>query len=166
MRVGSLTLLGLRGTVTKETVFEHLTSFMQDTVSKPAVAPEEPAGSTDAYELAEHRLAGAYSDCHRHNPGGYIPQRNLDFCCPVTVSLPEAIRLLGRYVPGYNAFDPALLKVLPPKCRVRLAREGSVCLYVETRAPLDHTLRRRLKCDEFDLYQQHGQTRLYRLWWD
>ena len=122
---------------------------------------------TVAYYISVKLLAAAYSDCHEHHANGYIPQRNLDFCCPVTIGLVEATRLLRRYVPGYNSFNPALLKLLPPRCRVRLAREGSVCLYVETRAPLDaKTLRQRMGCDAFDLYQQLGQTRVYRLWWN
>ena len=138
------------------------------TISLAAVIPaNDKPRAIDACAVAESDLAAAYSDCHKHHRGSYIPERNLNFCCPVTVDLAEAQRLLHRYVPGYNEFDPKLLKGLPTACRVRLAREGSVCLYVETTAVLDKVqIRQDLQCDEFDLYQVFGEVRTYRLWWD
>ena len=116
---------------------------------------------------AERDLAAAYSDCDKHHSNSYIHERNLNFCSPVTVSLAEARRLLARYVSSYNEFAPKLLLVLPKTCRVRLARESSVCLYVETKEVLNEAkIRHDTRCDEFDLYQVLGRVRTYRLWWD
>ena len=85
----------------------------------------------------------------------------------MTVSLAEAKKLLARYVPGYNAFRPKLLDALPRDCRVRLAREYSVCLYVELAEVLDaEKTQRELRCDEVHLCQVLDEVRTYRLWWD
>lgn len=131
---------------------------------KPAVPT---AAAPHACLIAEQALSAAYSDCHPHHSGSRVPERNLNFCCPVTVSLEEAWRLLRRYVPGYNAFKPRLLKALPQNCRVRFAREGSVCLYVETaEASYMVEAERDLHCDEFELCQVLGTVRTYRLWWE
>ncbi len=127
----------------------------------------EASAEINPYAVAKHRLLKAYSDCHTRHRSSLIPDRNLDFCCPVTVSRDEAQRLLRRYVPGYNAFQPKRLQALPSDCRVRLAREGSVCLYVETETLLQESaMRRALECDRCDLYQTWNGTRTYRLWWD
>lgn len=125
------------------------------------------ASPTDPVTIAERGLAAAYSDWHSHHDGAHIPGRNLHFCSPVTVGLADARRLLNRYVPGYNRFEPKRLKTLPSACRVRVAREGSVCLYVETTEVLDAVQTTRdLRCNEFDLCQVLGSVRTYRLWWD
>jgi hypothetical protein len=63
-----------------------------------------------------------------------------------------------------NILVPRLLVALPTASRVRLARESSVCLYVETKAVRDEAkTRREMHCDEFDLYQVLGGVRTYRL---
>ena len=74
---------------------------------------------------------------------------------------------MARYVSSYNEFLPKLLLALPPTCRVRLARESSVCIYVETDTVLDEKqTRHEIRCDEFELCQVLGGVHTYRLWWD
>ena len=137
----------------------------------PTTAPTGPttrkSTTVNSAAIAERALSAAYSDCHRHHTGSYVPERNLNFCCPITVSLSQARRLMARYVSSYNEFLPKLLLALPATCRVRLARESSVCIYVETDAVLDETkTRHETRCDEFNLCQVLGEVRTYRLWWD
>jgi hypothetical protein len=56
----------------------------------------------DACAVAERGLPAAYSECHRCHAGSHIPERNLNYCCPVTLSLAQARRLLARYVSSYK----------------------------------------------------------------
>ena len=137
------------------------------TTTPPTARATRKSTTINSAAIAESALSAAYSDCHRHHANSYVPERNLNFCAPVTVSLSQARRLMARYVSSYNEFMPKLLLALPPTCRVRLARESSVCIYVETDAVLDETKTPlEMRCDEFELCQVWEGVRTYRLWWD
>lgn len=97
----------------------------------------------------------AYSDCwsikNYHN-------RNLNFKASAPVSVPEAIKFLKSSNPGgYNAFDADILGELPAGAMVTIAREGSVCIYVEGKCDKLRT------ADEHDYNPSTNQTRM---WWD
>lgn len=103
----------------------------------------------------------AYCDCARNSNWNETQhKRNLSFLASEFVSRDEAAKIMSQAVPGgYNDFRSDLLKKLPPRSKVKLAREGSVCIYVSPRLADD--LRGTLKEDEF--HQENGATRL---WWD
>jgi len=63
--------------------------------------------------------------------------RNLDFRASQSTSPSEACEILKEALGkdfGYNEFHPNLLLHFPEDCKVTLAREGSVCIYVKTGA--------------------------------
>jgi hypothetical protein len=72
----------------------------------------------------------------------------------------RALRLDSPDQEGYNAFAPSLLLKLPADSKIYLAREGSVCVYVETKANIRN--RKALKADNF-WREKNGQ---YGIWWD
>jgi hypothetical protein len=73
---------------------------------------------------------------------------------------------LGCEVPeeaGYNSFCPVLLDNLPDDSKIWLAREGSVCVYVETAAKISETrLMKKMNADEVDVWNDDR----IRIWWD
>jgi hypothetical protein len=101
----------------------------------------------------------AYADCRLGVRGMKI--RNLDFKASEPVSVEDAIEILDKAHVYYNAFKPSLLKNLPPDAMVRIAREGSVCLYLSgfkfRKEMLDV-----MGADEFD-DMGNGE---YRMWFD
>lgn len=113
----------------------------------------------------EAEVMQAYEDCNCKNPDQYDytnGKRNLNFKASVAVPRDEAVRIMGKAIPGgYNEFDANLLKKLPPDSMVTIAREGSVCIYVTPELGDAEALNRSLKCDEFD--NKDGATRI---WWD
>lgn len=103
----------------------------------------------------------AYGDAH---PGGNNTTRNLDFRASASVSRDEAIAILKEAITnGYNEFVPELLEKLPPDARVTIAREGSVCVYVNGTLPPDSAYQDSLKADEMDYNAARHETRI---WWD
>lgn len=111
----------------------------------------------------------AYSDCN--NKPGSGP-RDLVFKASSFVTVEEAVSILEEALcedmdtaPGYNAFNPDLLMNLPKGSLVKIAREGSVCVYVKnTNLSLKqmHKLSEEfMHVDEIDLVDD-----TYRLWWD
>lgn len=103
----------------------------------------------------------AYGDAH---PSGNHTARNLDFRASASVSRDEAIAILKEAITnGCNEFEPELLEKLPPDARVTIAREGSVCVYVNGTIPTDSDYRDSLKADELDYYPAKNETRI---WWD
>lgn len=96
--------------------------------------------------------------------------RNLHFRASKPVSVVDAIDImteaLGAEKPndaGYNNFTPMLFAHLPVGSKITLAREGSVCAYVQLPEGMTVTekMARRMKVDECDVIG--GETRL---WWD
>lgn len=95
--------------------------------------------------------------------------RNLDFRATYEVSVPDAVSIMTQALGldnandmGYNAFSPSLLNFLPADCKVIIAREGSVCVYVETNEELTQKLANKMSADEFNKTSH----KLYRFWWD
>ena len=140
----------------------------------PAAVQESSYMATVSKEVAE-----AYADCWDYHPKVSAPyfdapawrameeRRNLEFFATRYLSRDEAIRVLEQWVKEYNEFTPAVLKRLPDDAEVRIAREGSVCLYV--RLPYGSQSKlptaKRLKADERDeLFLQ--SSRCVRYWWD
>lgn len=112
----------------------------------------------------------AYADCNRGwDKGKNI--RNLHYRAYQDVDKETAIEILtaalGAKTPedaGYNGFCPSLLKKLPDDSRIWIAREGSVCVYVDTKSEIDERkLSRQLEADELDWWDNR---RWLRIWWD
>lgn len=105
-------------------------------------------------ERVQAEVDKAYSDCWK--PGAFN-ERNLHFRASEAVTRDEAVKIMRHAVPGgYNAFTADLLWHLPEGCNVTLAREYSVCIYVDrlvSAAGMD--------ADECDF--EDGMTRI---WWD
>eukprot|EP01129_Flabellula_baltica_P004276 TRINITY_DN1474_c0_g1_i1.p1 TRINITY_DN1474_c0_g1~~TRINITY_DN1474_c0_g1_i1.p1 ORF type:complete len:135 (-),score=26.44 TRINITY_DN1474_c0_g1_i1:31-435(-) len=55
---------------------------------------------------------------------------NLSFLSSQPVTRDEAIAIMEEAVPGYNDFQPELLRHLNEDSTLYIAREGSVCVYV------------------------------------
>ncbi len=80
----------------------------------------------------EEEVMAAYSDCNQESYKYGSGERNLHFRASEQVSVDEAKRIMEKAIPGgYNAFRADLLDHLPPECKVEIAREYSVCIYVE-----------------------------------
>lgn len=108
-----------------------------------------------------NEVKNAYSDCHDHKAGA----RDLMFRASEAVSLQDAVAIMEKYVPGYNDFKPELLWQLPKDVKVMIAREGSVCVYLnapETLPDIRDCISS-MKVDECDYDTELGQIRL---WWD
>ncbi len=116
----------------------------------------------------------AYADCHGKGEYDYRAERsvegysrNLEYRSPGTVSVTDAVAIMKAAIgSGYNEFKPELLRLLPKQARVRLAREGSVCVYVETISDGLEELQEKMKADEFDKTETTNGVNTYRIWWD
>lgn len=110
-----------------------------------------------------NEVRDAYSDCHEFKAG----KRNLGFLASEAVSLEEAVQIMSKYVSGYNEFSPELLYQLPKDVQVVIAREGSVCMYLQLPSTLNESIFNQqlisdMKIDEFSV-EEDGKVRL---WWD
>lgn len=117
-------------------------------------------------------VAEAYADCWDFFPerDGYGPgwakverRRSLDFLATKWLPRDDAKWVMQQWVKGYNAFDPSLLDHLPAKAQVRIAREGSVAIYVRgsQRTPTAATM----QADERHVVNLLGVP-CVRYWWD
>lgn len=104
----------------------------------------------------------AYADCWGNKPFEQTMNvRNLNFKASDPVSRHDAKEIMAQAVPhGYNEFHAQLIDRLPEDSKITIAREGSVCLYVET--PSEMPSRMVMLCDELDALTNN----LFRLWWD
>jgi hypothetical protein len=124
-----------------------------------------------------NEVAEAYADCWDYHPEGAFDapkwdavgkRRNLEFLASRWLSRDDAKWVLQQWVKGYNLFHPDLLDHLPAKAQVRIAREGSVALYVarpfgsKMRLPSAAKMAADEKHDDIDLLG----TRCVRYWWD
>lgn len=109
-------------------------------------------------KVVDSEMTMAYGDCN-----GIWPDRDLNFQASEKVNVEDAVQIMCKAldVPedteGYNCFKPSLLRLLPEDSKIILAREGSVCVYVEGK--VEYTPK--LECDEFSF--DDGYTRI---WWD
>ena len=113
------------------------------------------------YNQVYAEVKEAYADCWcRDNNEGY-KRRNLNFKASEVVSPEEAKYILKGSIPyGYNEFNYKLLDLFPANTIVRIAREGSVCLYVEKQDEMP--TQEELKCNEAD----EVESGIMRYWWD
>lgn len=84
-------------------------------------------------------VAEAYADCWDFYPdrssweqewSKVADRRSLDFLATKWLPRDEAKWVMQQWVKSYNDFHPDLLDRLPRKALVRIARQGSVSLYV------------------------------------
>jgi len=116
----------------------------------------------------------AYADCVETARDGHtresieetMSRRNLNWKASHAIGTEEAVDIMKEVCPfGYNDFEAEVLGDLPDDCRVFLAREDSVCVYV---------LRGKnefpgMMANEKDLIKEdkaHGKKGEYRFWWD
>ncbi len=79
--------------------------------------------------------------------------RNLGFRASESVTPEIARAIMDKVCPGYNEFESSLLSLLPDDCGVVLAREGSVCIYVQKgKKPIPS--RTKLKANEYNVLEE------------
>lgn len=101
--------------------------------------------------MIKSEVMRAYSDYW----GG--TERNLRFRASMPVYKDEAISILNECLTdGYNSFEADNLSSLPDDARITIAREGSVCIYVEGRC-------KNIGADEHSYNPSTNETRM---WWD
>lgn len=100
----------------------------------------------------------AYADAHPKEQPNAMARRNLNWRASASVTRDEAISIMEETCPSYNEFKPSLLRKLPADAMVTLAREGSVCIYVDK---VTTATQENMKADEW----HPGKTGL-RIWWD
>jgi len=119
-----------------------------------------------------NEVSEAYADAWDYKDasqwGDVAKRRNLDFLASRWLSRDDAKWVLQQWVKGYNEFHPDLLDHLPASAEVRIAREGSVALYVarpfgsKMRLPSAAKMAADEKHEDIDLLG----TRCVRYWWD
>lgn len=113
------------------------------------------AGRAVLFEVKE-----AYFDCWNEQDAEANKRRKLEFRASLPVSRDEAIVIMKEAVPqGYNEFNAMRLVFLPVDAQLTLAREASVCVYVQGKLPKNDELRN----DEHHYIGDKNETRL---WWD
>lgn len=115
------------------------------------------------FQTIRREALEAYADAHPSDQPNAMTRRKLAWRASAPVSRDEAIAIMQETCPSYNEFAPSLLKKLPADAKVTLAREGSVCVYVDKTGT---ATARTLKADEFthdDNLPVYAETRI---WWD
>jgi hypothetical protein len=126
-------------------------------------------------KTVQDEVRQAYLDCWSHRDFMEVESlRNLQFRASDFVSRDEAVAILSDVMDGYNNFEPKLLLKLPEDCKVVIAREGSVCVYVDCK--VSGKLARSMKVDENNFVDEerpyaaaipgYSTVGLTRLWWD
>lgn len=111
------------------------------------------------YEKILSEVSRAYADCPCKPDVNAMDIRNLEFRASARVTRDEAISIFNEAgVTSYNNFTPSLLKKLPEGAGVTIAREGSVCIYVDKRIASGSAA---LKADEMTYCDRET-----RIWWD
>jgi hypothetical protein len=111
-------------------------------------------------------VIAAYSDCNE-SPS----ERNLRYFSRESVSYKEAHDILLAAIPdGYNGFDPnesmiKLIEIFGEGCKIHIARESSVCLYLkpDQRVWLSRDAEIGKLADEVSFDHDLG---MFRVWWD
>jgi hypothetical protein len=101
----------------------------------------------------------AYCDINRNRPEDWRDRRNLSFRASEAVDRDTAIDIFRYAIRGYNEFEPQLLTHLPKKAKITIAREYSVCIYVDGK--VSKKIASKLKCNECDYNGKET-----RIWWD
>lgn len=127
---------------------------------------------TNLQRLAES-VGAAYSDCRPDHVraceySDYGTGRNLKYLALETCELKDCAPLF-KLIGGYNGFDPEsslanLIEVFGEDATVRIAREGSPCIYIMPKRNLWFGFRGKdVKADEFCFDPNMG---MFRVWWD
>jgi len=123
-----------------------------------------------AVKKAEYEIGITFCDLTEKRPPNWETKRRLFFLSTVLLTPREARELLDKYHGECEDFDPACLVHLPRTCMVRIGREYSLVLYIETQGILPdfEALALKMKANEFSLHQSVGIgcRTIYRLWWD
>ena len=109
-------------------------------------------------------IKNAYADCWMTNSVRAHKTRKLDFRASSSVSRDEAFAIMKEVLRGhgYNAFNHSLIMNFPEDAKIFIAREGSVCLYIQANFP---TSMERVLADEMDTVTIDG-VEWERYWWD
>ena len=83
----------------------------------------------------------------------FMKMRDLHFRASRAVKPETAYKIMKRACPGYNEFDCELIKLFPDDCKIVIAREGSVCLYIKPGEQKLPTCKA-LKADEYDVLKE------------
>lgn len=103
-------------------------------------------------------VRAAYSDCNDMKV-----ERNLSYKAQEFVSRDEAFSIMESALPrGYNEFRASLINYFHKDHKFKIAREGSVCLYVLPKDGIDMPSMEELKADEYGM-EDDGTLRV---WWD
>jgi len=124
-------------------------------------------------------VAEAYADCWDYHPKVSAPyidvpaweameqRRNLEFFASRWLPRDDAQWIMEQWVKGYNNFAPSVIGMFPEAALLRIAREGSPCLYVKLpygcKAKLP-TAKRVLADERDEVFLQ--SSRCVRYWWD
>jgi hypothetical protein len=111
-----------------------------------------------SFDLVRYAAAQAYADAAPNPTNDAMSRRNLNWRASAPVTRDEAISIMQETCPSYNEFEPNLLKKLPANASVTLAREGSVCIYVDK---VGAATAKNMKADEW-----HAKDGEVRIWWD
>ena len=116
----------------------------------------------------EQEVMVAYTDCWMDNFEEAEKKRKLDFKASQPVDVATAVRIMTKAIPGgYNEFNAELISRLGEIIDVEgiwLARESSVCIYVDCDEPNAEEIEmivEELRADEVDYYADQ-----LRIWWD
>ena len=129
---------------------------------------------SDKTTQIEKEVMSAYADCHERRDPNEGTSRNLNFRASESVDSEEAMRIMKKAIPhGYNHFSADLLEHLPTGCMVEIARENSVCIYVNFTEEVGRAalwdaaseLRSTMGADEFDRIWNNDNI-IVRIWWD
>ncbi len=114
--------------------------------------------NTPSFATVRAEALEAYADSTTHEQPNAMSRRNLDWRASAPVTREEAIAIMQETCPSYNLFQPKLLRKLSADAMVVLAREGSVCVYVDK---VGAATAMTMKADEWS--RKLGETRI---WWD
>jgi hypothetical protein len=124
-----------------------------------------------------NEVAEAYADCwDYHPPQGVMlgpdwdavsKRRNLDFLASRWLPRDDAKWVMEQWVKDYNEFSPEVIDKFPAEAEIRIAREGSVCLYVK----LPYGCKKKLPCAKRVAADECDEMLLLsspcvRYWWD
>lgn len=132
-------------------------------------------------EQISREIETAYADCMVEEDTGKafrkaMNTRQLQFIASAPMNRDQAAQIMTKVLRNtggsYNAFTPNLLLKFPADCKIWIAREGSVCLYVEPGKATMPT-KAALEADEYDedkaCWWQKDKpfaTPRTRIWWD
>lgn len=131
-------------------------------------------------ELIDHQVSRMYADMWMKNSYESNQIRQLHSITSLFVSKKDTYDILNKYVKSYNNFTPELIKRFPDDSLIKIAREGSVCLYCKS-VRLTHQYNNFVMLDGIDYFKSHfecdeinffefnedlSEENIFRIWWD